>query len=457
MRHSILAICTMAAAVLAACGGNGPRPGEQSPRLKFSTMVSFGDNISDVGTYKVGAIAAMGGGTFTINGNNTATNPALTGKNWSELIATQLGLPAPCPAVTGLDGDPALGFSVAVQANANCYAYAQGGARVSNPIGEGHKATGNPLGALTWPFATQVQNHLTKAGGKFKGDEIIFVAIGNIDLMFGLTELAANATAAGLSAGRSAFATSLATQLAAGATDPASAAQAIGAAIAAEAARPGSDDNSIVLAAVNAAVLAGNSAAASPAVFGPMAAKAQADAAVAGTAAGNAYAAAQGPLLVQTMTRTAGEVVSIVKGQLLGNGANQVAVINMPDVSSSPAGQSQPASTRALIDTIVKSFNDTLAAGFASEGKVLLIDAFTNSRDQFTNPTPYGLTNNKEPACDLSPAKNPLASALVCNGSNLKAGDVSHYAYADLVNPTPYLQWLLARQVAEKMIAKGWL
>lgn len=457
MRHSILAMCTMAAAVLAACGGNGPRPGEQSPRLKFSSQVSFGDNISDVGTYKVGAIAAMGGGTFTINGNNTATNPALTGKNWSELMAAQLGLPAPCPAVTGLDGDPALGFSVPVQAQANCYAYAQGGARVSNPVGEGHKATGNPLGALTWPFTTQVQNHLTKVGGKFKGDEIVFVAIGNIDLMFGLTELSTNATAAGLSAGRTAFATSLASQLAAGAPDPASAAQAIGAAIATEAARPGSDDNSIVLAAVNAAVLAGNTAAASPAVFGPMAAKAQADAAVAGTNAGNAYAAAQGPLLVQTMTRTAGDVVSIVKNQLVANGANHVAVINMPDVSSAPAGQAQPASVRALIDTIVKSFNDTLAAGFAGEGKVLLVDAFTNSRDQFTNPTPYGLTNNKDPACDLSPAKNPLASALVCNGSNLKAGDVSHYAYADLVNPTPYLQWLLARQVAEKMIAKGWL
>lgn len=457
MRHSRLVPCLVALAVIAGCGGSGPRPGDQSPRQKFSAQVSFGDNISDVGTYKVGAIAVMGGGTFTINGDNTATNPALTGKNWSALIAAQLGLPAPCPAITGLDGDPALGFSAAVQAKPNCYGYAQGGARVSNPIGEGHKATGSPLGALTWPFTKQVQTHLANAGGKFKGDEIVFVSIGNIDLMFGLTELASNATAAGLSAGRTAFATSLASQLAAGATDPASAAQAIGAAIAAEAARPGSDDNSIVLVAVNAAVLAGNSAAAAPAVFGPMAAKAQADAEAAGAAAGNAYAAVQGPLLVQAMTRTAGEIVAIVKSQMLANGANYVAVLNMPDVSSSPAGQAQPASIRALIDTIVKSFNDTLASGFAGEGKVLVVDSFANSRDQANNPTPYGLTNNKEPACDLSPAKNPLGSALLCNGSNLKAGDVSHYAYADLVNPSPYLQWLLARQVAEKMIAKGWL
>ncbi|UUZ46896.1 hypothetical protein LP420_24640 [Massilia sp. B-10] len=91
-------------------------------------MVSFGDSLSDVGSYAVGTIAAVGGGKFTINGNNTAKNATLTGKNWTELMATQFGLPAPCAAQTGLDGDPTKGFSVPVVNHTECLSYAQGGA-----------------------------------------------------------------------------------------------------------------------------------------------------------------------------------------------------------------------------------------------------------------------------------------------------------------------------------------
>jgi len=87
----------------------------------------------------------------------------------------------------------------------------------------------------------------------------------------------------------------------------------------------------------------------------------------------------------------------------------------------------------------------------------LLVDVFAVSNDQATNPGPYGLTNVKEPACDLTAAKNPLGSSLVCNGSNLIAGDVSHYSYADDVHPTPFNNLLLARYVAKDMVVRGWL
>ena len=98
--------------MLTACGGNGSTGGDQALKTKFSAQVSFGDSLSDVGTYKVGTVKALGGGKFGINGNNTAINPTLTGKNWTELMAAQLGLPAPCAAVTGLDGNAAQGFAV---------------------------------------------------------------------------------------------------------------------------------------------------------------------------------------------------------------------------------------------------------------------------------------------------------------------------------------------------------
>jgi outer membrane lipase/esterase len=459
MRYMKLALAAMSAAVLAACGGSSgsPQPGDQTMRVKFASQVSFGDSLSDVGTYGVGTVKALGGGKWTINGNNTAINPELTGKNWTELMAAQFGLPAPCPAVTGLDGDATKGFNVPATSNASCFGYAQGGARVSNPVGSGNKLTGSPFGALTYPLATQVKNHLAKVGGKFKGDEVVFVMGGAIDILSALTALQTNATAAGTAAGKQAFAVSLAGQLAAGATNPATAAQAIGLAMATEAAKPGSTDQTVVTAGVTAAVMAGNTAAQSQAVYGPMVVKAQAAGATAGAKAGADYAAAQGPAQVAAIGAVGAELATLVKTQLVANGANYVVVNNIPDVATTPSAAGKDASTRALIDTMVKAFNSALAAGLNGESKVLLVDVYTVSHDQIVNPGPYGLTNVTDTACDLSPAKNPLAQSIVCNGANLKAGDVSHYSFADDLHPTPFNNLLLARYVSKSMVTRGWL
>ena len=90
MRQTNFAMSIIAAAVLAGCGGS--TGGDQTLTNKYSAQVSFGDSLSDVGTYAVGPVAALGGGKFNINGNNTGINPALTGKNWTELMAAQFGL-----------------------------------------------------------------------------------------------------------------------------------------------------------------------------------------------------------------------------------------------------------------------------------------------------------------------------------------------------------------------------
>jgi outer membrane lipase/esterase len=209
MRQTNFLLALFMAALLTACGGHDSNGGDQTPRTRFSAQVVFGDSLSDVGTGAVGAIAAAGGGKFTINGNNTALNPELTGKIWVELIAAQLGLPAPCAAQTGLDGDPALGFSVPLVNHPGCYGYAQGGARVTNPVGPGNKLTGSPLGQLTVPVVTQVANHLAIAGGRFRGDEVVFVTAGGNDAIALLGQLAAGATAAGQAAGAARFASTL--------------------------------------------------------------------------------------------------------------------------------------------------------------------------------------------------------------------------------------------------------
>jgi phospholipase/lecithinase/hemolysin len=456
----------MALAVLAGCGGTSPEPGNQTLRNKFSAQVSFGDSLSDTGTYAVGTVAALKGGKFTINGDNTTVNPALTGKNWTELLAAQLGVNTACPAVTGLDGDASKGFSVPVVAHSGCYGYAMGGARVTNPVGPHNKLTGDALGALTYPVATQIANHLKAVGGKFKGDEMVVVMAGGNDLLFNTGALTAAATAAGNAAGKAAgtaaFPGLLISGLAAGATNPQTAAQAIGLALQTEAANPAHTDASIVGAAVGAAaVQPGNSAVGSPAVYGPIVAKAQADAAAvgatAGAKAGADYAAAHGPDLVVAMAQAGTELAALVKTQIVGNGANFVVVNNLPDVSITPSVMSQPASSRALVSAMVSAFNTALTTGLANTDKVLLVDVFTVSHDESINPGPYGLTNTTDTACDLSTAKNPLGSSLTCNIGNVKAGDVSHYYFSDDVHPTPFSNLLLARYVAEKLVIKGWL
>lgn len=473
MRQTHFALALLAAAVLSACGGgsDGTSAKEQALKTQFSSMVSFGDSLSDVGTYKVGTIAAVGGGQFTINGDNTATNLALTGKNWTALMATQFGLPAPCAAQTGLDGDPTKGFLVPVVDHAACTSYAQGGARVSHPVGPEHKLTGSALGLLTVPVATQISMHLSRNGGKFSGTEVVFVTVGGNDALMLLGQMQKEATAIGQAAGAAegarvggqVFISTLVGLLAQNATNPQTAAAAIGAAAGAEAARPGSTTETIIGVAVGtAAIQPGNAAVAQPEVYGPMVVVAQSAAqdagaaagAIAGTKAGNDYAAAQAPVLVTAMGTYGAELAGITKTQIVAKGANYVVVNNLPDLGGSPAGKAQDASTQALINAMVNAFNAQLKAGIGSDPKILYVDLFTTSHDQIVNPAVYGLTNTSTPAC----ATNILGGAsLVCNGSNLIAGDVSHFMFADSTLPTPYENTLIAKYVALQMIVKGWL
>jgi outer membrane lipase/esterase len=359
MRQFKFAVALLTAAVLAGCGGGGGA-GDQSTKVKFNSQVSFGDSLSDLGTYSVGTVKALGGGKYTIN--------SATSKNWTELIATQLGLPAPCPAQTGLDGLASQGFSVPVQNFPNCTGYGQGGARVTNPVGPGNKLLGGAnavLGQLTVPIVTQIQNHLASHGGAFKGDENVLVMAGGNDVFIQLATAEAIASAGG---------------------DPASTVVAMG---------------------------------------------------------------------------TAGaELAAYVKTLIVAKGAKYVTVVNIPDIAKTPFGLANSTATQALITAMVTTFNTKLKAGLAgTEANVLYADAYTASRDEVANPASYGLTNVTTPACDLSAAKNPLGSSLVCNSTNVTQtlAAVDHYMYADSVHPTPFAYQLLAQFVLSEMAKKGWL
>lgn len=344
MGYFKLATAFTAAAILAGCGGS------DSPQ--FTGVVSFGDSLSDVGTYAVGTVSSLGGGKYTVNSPDA--------KNWIELMASRLNVAAPCPAQTGLQGDSAQAFSVPVTNNTACTAYAQGGARVTNPVGPGNRALGGSnavLGQLTVPVATQIHNHLAAKAGTFTGSEMVFVMAGGNDLFIN-----AGAVAAG-----------------------------------------GSPTNAV-------------------------------------TAMGSAGA----------------ELAGYVRNLILGKGAKYVVVVNLPDVSRTPYALAQDAATQGFINTMVTTFNSQLQQGL-SGADVLLVDAYTPSRDQSANPSRYGLTNVTAPACDLSPAKNPLGSSLVCTRNSLIPGVTDNYQFADTVHPTPYGYKLLADLVTDEMRRRGWM
>jgi outer membrane lipase/esterase len=180
----------VSAVLLAACGGGDPDvPGSGAPagaptdKGTFTAIVSFGDSLSDVGTYAPAtSLAGNGtppffGGKFTSNETSNGVpdaNPL--GKVWVEDVAADLGILV-TPAEVGFGGTSVKCPAAANPAIAStCTGYGQGGSRVTDPNGIGHAG-----GALTVPVVTQIANHLARFGS-FKASDLIFVYAGSNDV-----------------------------------------------------------------------------------------------------------------------------------------------------------------------------------------------------------------------------------------------------------------------------------
>lgn len=417
MRQQKKVLLTLAfTALLASCGGGGGG-GDAPPStpFKFSQMITFGDSLSDVGTYKVGAIAAVGGGQFTVN--------SATAKNWTELLAAKYGLPAPCAAQTGF-ASLIPGFPGAATANiSTCRNYAQGSGRVTNPFGPNSKAIQDavaagpgglaaagaaaPLGLTALPVFNQINNHLAVApGGVFSPRELVVILAGGNDVFLNLGGVL---NAGGPGAGGAAFF--------AGWTP-----------------------------AQQAAVANG----------------------VAGAGAAAQVAAAQ------AMTKAGTELAGYVKTLIVAKGAKFVAVVNLPDVGQTPFAASLGPGA-AVATQLAVAFNAAVAAGLAGVPEVTIVDANTQGRAQVASPAAFGLTNVTAPACAVGAAAtsgNPLGNdavaatftpaggpSITCTtGSTLGVVamapvDVSKYQFADNVHLTPYGNVLLADFVFARLSA----
>ncbi|CAB3809775.1 hypothetical protein LMG28614_07127 [Paraburkholderia ultramafica] len=161
VRAARIGSASVALALLAACHGqsNSGQP-SANPTVNYQ-VVSFGDSLSDVGTYAPIA-QPVGGGRFT-------TNPGLV---WTQVVANFYGGTLTA-AYTG-------GFGFPLTAHADSFGYAQGGARVTDPNGIDFKANGT--GATTVPVVTQLQNYL-KAHGSFNANQLVLVNGGGSDIL----------------------------------------------------------------------------------------------------------------------------------------------------------------------------------------------------------------------------------------------------------------------------------
>ncbi|ADG16579.1 GDSL family lipase [Paraburkholderia atlantica] len=164
MRVTQIAVASAAFAALAACGGGGDNNSSSSSTpaggVKLQ-VVSFGDSLSDVGTYSPVIQASFGGGRFT-------TNP---GEVWTQKVAEYYG-DTLTPAFVG-------GFGVPLKANGGL-GYAQGGSDVANPIGIGYAP--NNMAATTIPVTSQIAQYLTDHGS-FNSNQLVLVSGGANDVL----------------------------------------------------------------------------------------------------------------------------------------------------------------------------------------------------------------------------------------------------------------------------------
>ncbi len=163
------------ALLLSACGGRDDS-GPPTTKGTFTAVVSFGDSLSDAGTYAP-ATSVTGNGAQPFFGGKFTTNSA-TATIWVENLASTLGIVV-TPAEVGFNGASVKCPAASTPALASsCTAYGQGGARVTDPSGLGHHADGS--GALTVPVVRQIANHLARFS-RFTTGDLVLVYAGNND------------------------------------------------------------------------------------------------------------------------------------------------------------------------------------------------------------------------------------------------------------------------------------
>ena len=388
-RFAQLAIAGTAFAMLAACGGGGGGGSTNTSSANTSTpaggvnlqVVSFGDSLSDVGTYAPVITASFGGGRFT-------TNP---GEVWTQKIAEYYGGTLSAAYLGGF-GQP-LAASTGL-------GYAQGGARVQDPVGEGHAPAGTAnadySAATTVPVTQQLQNYLA-AHGSFNANQLVLINGGANDIF----ELESTIQAA-------------VTTDVAGGMDPATAIQ--------------------------------KEATAS---LGP----------VAQTFAGviqQIVAAGATHVVVSNVPDIGQTPLGVTSGSSAQQLLTALATVYNAALAQAIQGLGLPASKVIQIDAF--SWQDGITASYQTNGfTVSNTGTACNLQSMAANATAYG-TQNPSVLNGLTPAQYgaSFASALFCSPQTytVAAADQT-YMFADNVHPSTHLHALFAQYVEQQVAKSG--
>jgi outer membrane lipase/esterase len=187
------------------------------------------------------------------------------------------------------------------------------------------------------------------------------------------------------------------------------------------------------------------------------------------------------------MTALADKFAAQIKASVLDKGATHVVLLNMPDVSYTPrfqmvldsiaaasgggtAGATARAQSQAVFQGWMTAFNTELAAKFAGNDNVIVIDFFKAFQDQVATPAQFGLSNVKTPACPIVGVGGdglPTYNFPACTAAALSAAPPAgvsggadwwkSYAFSDSFHPTPYGHQLTQQLIGKALATKGWL
>ncbi|WGS49263.1 SGNH/GDSL hydrolase family protein [Paraburkholderia sp. D15] len=178
LRVTQIAMASTAFALLAACGGGSDNNNNNASATPAGgvnlQVVSFGDSLSDVGTYAPVIQASFGGGRFT-------TNP---GEVWTQKVAEYYGGTLSAANLGGF-GQPLVATGG--------LGYAQGGSRVDLQPGPGYAP--NNMAATTVPVTAQVTQYLSQHGS-FNGSQLVLMNGGANDVFVQAQTVQAAGTAA---------------------------------------------------------------------------------------------------------------------------------------------------------------------------------------------------------------------------------------------------------------------
>lgn len=181
-----------------------------------------------------------------------------------------------------------------------------------------------------------------------------------------------------------------------------------------------------------------------------------------------------GGLYMQTLAK---KLTASVQTNLLAKGATRVTILNIPAISMTPkftkvlagiaqsSGAAASAQAGALLDGWVNAFNATLSAATKDEGRIAVVDFYTEFKGQIGNPAQYNFTNSTVAACGLL-SENANANIQYCTADQLSAsipkGETSadwwkSYVFANDFHPTPYGYQQMSQLVSRTLGQKGWL